>query len=130
LPPEDKTRQYTKDEVISGGRSYFEGDLRFNPGTVIYIGVDHVFDDPTFDLACDVPCRITRAMLVTRYDESSTGVEGIHPNVKSTADGLYQRISVIEKLGPAPNSAIELHIRSTTDQPVVVSGVVSSADNL
>jgi hypothetical protein len=130
LPAEDKTKQYTKDEVMSGARSYQEGDLRFNPGTVVYIGVDRIFDDPTFDFDCDFPCSVTGSKLVTNPKEGMIATETIAPDSsKMTADGLHHRISFTSKLGRAPKSAMELHIRSVREnQPVKVTSL-RSTDN-
>ena len=116
----DRNNTYTKDEMIMGSRSFREGDLRFNPGSEIFIGVDRAFSTPAFLFDCDVACQITESLSVTKPDENDINTENIQPDFNGlTADGLHHRISFKDSLGAAPVFSIELHIRSATNSPAL-----------
>ena len=96
-----------------------------NPGTEVGIVVDRVFDDPMFDLACNVPCVITSEMLVYQIASDAYGEKGIKPVLdRMTEDGTQHRISFSDKL--IPGASIVLQLRSSDKREVYVKSVNSS----
>ena len=101
-----------------------EGESRFHPGVTLHISVDHLFDDPSFDIACDVACDIVDPFLGHIRGDHMTEI-GIHfATHQVTVDGTHHRVSFEDKL--SPSAYISLRVRTRTDGPVTVTSVVST----
>jgi Carboxypeptidase regulatory-like domain len=96
-----------------------EGYLRFNPGTEVTFSVNQIFDNPSFEFACDVPCEITsewKGRTNGQYFRSEK-IEFISQAIAT--EGLHHRVYFEDKL--APGSFIKLTVRSRSDKPVKVN---------